>query len=161
MDLSTESIGFLNLLIFFSKNEGVLDPQNTSEENRKIAKIQEWAKLFIRGLYENNKQLSVALLERKNIFSELDPFFLKIIIVQLALMELVEIDKTTELLVPNQKNLEFFRGTKFPINIFWVPKEIITNSNIDFIHKILLLSNEPAFFLSNFLKNYLHLVFSD
>lgn len=152
--LTPEDLGLLYLLQFFKSNEGVIDVNTSDSEVKRILEVRYNAKQLILFIMESNELVQAALAKQKNIFDQLDPFYLKLVIVQLGLLGFVDYSGTH---VEISDKLNIFKGSMFPINIFYVPKELITNSRYADIEEILKKTTtaNSLNFLNRFLSKYL------
>ena len=159
--LSDAERGFLNLLNFFKNNEGVIDPANSPKYNEKIQAVQEKARVLQEDIMHLNTVVASALSRQQNIFKDLDPFFLKLIVIQLSFLGFLVDGEAGGQILTNRALLNDFRGIKFPINIFFVPKQIITSEQIERVFKIITMCTNPLELLTEFLSDYFATISQD
>lgn len=154
MQLTASEAGFLRLTIFFDDQESGRGGVQTNPHELKV--MRDAAAETIKILAVFNKVVADAVANGNNIFYELNTFWQKLIILQLARLKLIKRDK--QKYVINYNCLNFFKGCEFPINIFFVPKQIITSGDTGLIIDIFTKCQDPLNFLNHFYDEYISLV---
>ena len=156
LQLTASEAGFLRLTIFFEEQEaGGHGIKITPQE---LKSIHEAAADTIKILAVFNKCVAESIAGGTNIFGDLNAFWQKLIILQLARLKLIKRDQ--QKYVISYENLNYFKGCHFPINIFFVPKQIITSGDTGLIIDIFTKCQDPLNFLNHFYDEYISLVYS-